>query len=259
MTTLGALLLSSASLFALVASRITGFVVISPFPGQNVSATQRISLVLALAWIGTTFAPGGAAPKSFDLSLAGCALLEVACGLVIGFAFRLVFSAAEVLGSVLGQATGLGSGSVLNPTIEAPDTAIDRVVTLAAMLVALGAGVHRVVLGSLLESFRALPVGSLTAVDAPMLELVGMGVDAFVVGVQLATPVVGIALLIHIALGLISRAAPSLQVFSAGFTLLFTSGLLTIIHGLDDLSAGLAAHFQRVAPSIDQVLTAMHR
>lgn len=258
MTALSTLLLSSASLFALVASRITGFVVVSPFPGQNVGVTQRISLVLALAWIATTFAPAAQVPHALDLSLAGRAVLEIACGLVIGCAFRLVFSAAEVLGAVLGQATGLGSATVLNPTIGAPDTAIDRIVTLAAMLVALGAGVHRVVLGSLLESFRVLPVGSLTAVDATMLELVGMAVDAFAVGVQLATPVVGVALLIHLALGLISRAAPSLQVFSAGFTLLFTSGLLTIIHGMGDMSAGLATHFQRVVPAIDRILTAMH-
>jgi flagellar biosynthesis protein FliR len=258
-TSLAGLFLSSAALFALVATRVAGFVVVSPFPGQNVSATQRMSLVLALAWIATTIAPAEAVPRSLDLRLLGPAVSELGFGLLIGLAFRLVFSAAEILGSILGQATGLGSPSVLNPTIDAPDTAVGRIVALTGMLVALGAGIHRVVIGALLESFRALPVGSAAVLDAPILALVGVGIDAFVVGVRLSTPVVAVALLAHLALALISRAAPSLQVFSVGFTALFAAGILTIVNGLDDMSAGLATHFQRVMPAIDEVLTAMRR
>ncbi|MGD0677179.1 MAG: flagellar biosynthetic protein FliR [Polyangiaceae bacterium] len=259
MTSVAELFFSNAALFALVASRVTGFIVVSPFPGQNVSTTQRISLVVVVSWLASTFAPATAAPRALDLTLAGPAVFEVACGGIIGVAFRLVYATAEVLGGVLGLATGLGTPSVLNPTLEAPDTVIGRIVTLGAMLVALSAGIHRIALGALLESFRALPVGSAMAPDAPMLRLVELWIDSFVVGVQLATPVIGVALLIHVALGVVSRAAPSLQIFSVGFTLLFATGIFTIIRGLDDTVAGLGTHFQRLTPFIDEALTAIRR
>ncbi len=253
------LIMTNAALFALAASRIAGFVVVSPFPGGNVSRTQRVTLVVVLSWVAMAFAPAAAVPRELSLELAGQAMLELGCGIVVGVAFLFVFASAEVLGAVLGQMTGLSSPSVLNPTMDAPETAVGRVVGLCAMLVALSAGVHRVALGGLLESFRALPVGTAAVLGAPILRFVDLGTDAFVVGVRLATPVVGVALLVQLALAMVSRAAPSVQIFSVGFGVLFTSGIVSMLACLDDMTSGLTAHFASLAPFIDQSLAAMRR
>jgi flagellar biosynthetic protein FliR len=254
---LARLIMANAALFALAASRIAGFVVVSPFPGRNVSRTQRVTLVVVLAWVATSFAPLQGAPHDLDLELAGRAALELGCGLVVGIAFYFVFAAAEVLGAVLGQMTGLATPSVLNPTMDAPETAVGRVVGLCAMLVALAAGVHRVALGGLLESFRALPVGTAALLQVPILRFVDLGIDAFVVGVRLSTPVVAVGLLVQLGLALVSRAAPSVQIFSVGFAVLFTSGIVTVLSCLDDMAAGLAAHFTSLSSLIDEALAAM--
>jgi flagellar biosynthesis protein FliR len=259
LSSLQSIFLANAAAFGLVGSRVTGFVVVSPFPGQNVSATQRATVVVAVAWAASAYAPVVGVGTQFDLALAARAALEVACGLVIGVAFRVVFSVAEVVGTVLSHATGLSSPSVLNPTIESSDSILDRIVTLLALLVALAAGMHRVALGALLESFRALPVGLVVSLDAPMLPLVDVAVDAFVAGVRLGIPVVAVALLVQLSLALISRAAPSLQIFSIGFALLFTTGIGTFMAGLDDFISGLVASFSRLAPALDSALTAMRR
>jgi flagellar biosynthetic protein FliR len=256
---LSRLIMANAALFALVATRIAGFVVVSPFPGQNVSRTQRAGLVVVLAWVATSFAPALGAPQEFDLELAARAALELGCGLIVGIAFRLVFAAAEVLGSVLGQMTGLGAPSILNPTLDAVETPVARVVGLCAMLVALAAGVHRVAIGGLLESFRVLPVGTASPLDAPILRFVDLGIDAFVVGVRLSTPVVAVALLVQLALALISRAAPSVQIFSVGFGVLFTSGIVSLLASFDDMAAGLAAHFGSLLLFIDEAVVSMGR
>jgi flagellar biosynthetic protein FliR len=253
------LIVENAALFALAASRIAGFVVVSPFPGQNVSRSQRVTLVVVLAWVAMSFAPSAAAPRELNLELVGRAALELGCGITVGVAFRFVFAAAEVLGGVLGQMTGLSSPSVLNPTIDAPETAVGRIVGLCAMLVALAAGVHRVALSGLLESFRALPIGTAAVLDAPLLRFVDLGIDAFVVGVRLATPVVGVALLVQLALAMVSRAAPSVQIFSVGFGVLFTSSIVGLLASLDDMAAGLTAHFASLAPFIDEALAATRR
>jgi flagellar biosynthetic protein FliR len=253
------LVMANASMFALVASRVTGFVVVSPFPGQNVGKTQRATLVVVLAWVAMSMAPTGGAPREFDLELAGWAALELACGVIVGVAFRFVFAAAEILGSILGQMTGLSSPSVLNPTMDAPETAVGRLVFLCAMLVALGAGVHRIALAGLLESFRVLPVGTVPLLDAPILRFVDLAVDAFAVGVRLSTPVVAVGLIVQIALALVSRAAPSVQIFSVGFGVIFISGVLTILACFDDMAAGLATHFGRLASFVDEALEVMRR
>ncbi len=259
MTSLARILWVDASVFALVASRIAGFVVASPFPGRNVGATQRIGLVVLLTWICTASAPSGAASGALDLELAGRALLEVACGVVIGMVFQFTFAAAEVLGGVLSQASGLASGSVLNPTLDAPETAIGRIVSLGALALALGMGVHRVALAALLGSFRALPVGSPLALEAPVFACAELGVQAFAVGVRLSLPVLAIALLVQVALAMISRAAPTLQIFSVGFTILFSSTLVTLLASLDDVGVGLGSHFGELASVLDVAMTAMRR
>jgi flagellar biosynthetic protein FliR len=248
------LLLANAALFGLSASRIAGFVVVSPFPGKNVGVTQRIGLVVVLSWIVCAFAPGPDG-LGLGLELAWAAIPELCCGLLIGAAFHFVFAGAEVLGGVVGQATGLGSPSVLNPTLDASETPIARILGVTAMLVVLSTGVHRVALAGLLESFRAIPVGSAMALGAPAMRYVELAMESFVVGVRLAMPVVAVALVVHAALAMISRAAPSLQIFSVGFAILFAATGGTLLASLGDVFQGLSGHFSHLAAAIDVVLT----
>lgn len=259
MTPLARLLWVDASVFALVASRIAGFVVASPFPGRNVGVTQRVGLVVVLTWLACGFAPRDGVVSALDLELAGRAVLEVACGLVIGMVFRFTFAAAEILGGALSQATGLSSASVLNPTLDAPETAIERIVSLGALALALAMGAHRVALAALLGSFRAIPVASPLALQAPIFAGAEMGMQAFTLGIRLATPVLAVALLVQIALALISRAAPTLQIFSVGFTILFSSTLATLMASIDDVGVGLGSHFNNLPVVLDAAITAMRR
>lgn len=252
---LSRLLMTHAAQFGLVACRIAGFVVVSPFPGRNVSARARIGLVVVLSWIAASFAPAPA--RGVDFLTA--AIPEVLCGLLMGVAFFFVFAAAEVFGSVLGPLTGLGTASILNPALDAPETPLGRVVGLAAMVVALGMGVHRIALSALLESFRALPVGSSLALEAPLLSLVDVGVSSFVVGVRMATPVVAVALIVNASLAMISRAAPSLQIFSVGLAVLFAATAATLLASAGDALRGLAAYFQTLPAALDATLTALGR
>lgn len=251
-------LMGGAALFALVASRVAGFVVVSPFPGQGIGVTQRVGLVVVLSWVACSFAQATQALPEFGLPLAGGAAVEIGCGVVIGVAFRFVFAAAEALGGLLGLATGLSTPSLFNPALGAQETPISRVVTLAAMLVALGVGAHRIALSALLHSFRSIPVGTTLLFDAPLMTFVDLAIDAFVVGVRLSLPVVAVGLIVHVALAMISRAAPSLQIFSVGLGVLIATTTLTLVTCLSDLVTGLGSHFASLAPALDSVLGAIH-
>jgi flagellar biosynthetic protein FliR len=254
---LEALLLSSSLGFALVVCRIAGFVLTSPFPGAHVSNTQRIALVAVLSWLASGFAPLSAAPRGIGLGLFVHVGVELGIGVVIGVAFRLLFFAGEVLGQVASQAVGLSSPSVLNPTIENEDAIMARIVTLVAMLLVLAVGAHRIALAYLLESFRLLPVGSDIGSRDVALRLIDLAVASFAEGVRIGLPLVGVALVVQLALAMIARAAPALQIFSVGLSVILATGFLTLFVSFGDMGSSLVAYDSSLPARLDEVLGAM--
>jgi flagellar biosynthetic protein FliR len=257
-STLADLVLSRAALFMLVLTRIVGFVATSPFPGANVSNTQKVTLVGALSWIACSFASSEVAPRAIDGHLVVSAIVELGCGILIGLAFRFVLSAADVLGQTVSHSVGLSTAAVLNPSLETQDSALSRIITLFAMLVALGAGAHRVAISYLLESFRAMPVGTNLDFAAPVSVFVDLAGSAVAVGVRLAMPAIAIGLVVQIALALVARAAPSLQIFSIGFAVLVAAGLAAIAASLDRMIGGLLDHLHELGDILDAILGLAH-
>jgi flagellar biosynthetic protein FliR len=93
------------------------------------------------------------------------------------------------------------------------------------------------------------------SLEEPLPRYLDLATTAFVVGVRLAMPVVAVALVVHATMAMISRAAPSLQIFSVGFAVLFAITGVTLLSGLGDVFRGLAEHFGQIASAIDSTLT----
>lgn len=249
------MLLGQAGGYALVASRIAGFVVASPFPGANVSKTQRVGLVCVLTWVATPIASFSHVPQGLSAALAASSMLEIGCGVAIGLTLRFILAAADVAGSALAQASGLSSANMLDPASGTQEPVLGKVMTMLAMLVALSVGAHRVVLAYLLESLRVLPVGSKIAIANAMPLFVTMTSNALLVGVRLALPIVAVSLVLQLTLAMIARAAPSLQIFSVGLALLVLTTLTILVDGIHEISAGMVTELATVGPHLDQLLS----
>lgn len=244
-----------ATTFALSAARVGGFVVASPLPGEHVPQSARLGLALTLAAVVTPLVnlPHGAPP--LDLTLAIPAASEVGIGVLIGLAFRFVLAAAEVLGGSLSHAVGLGMPSIYNPSLGAQDTALGQLTGLFVMLFALSVGAHRVALAYLLESFRALPVGGVVHLSRALPVMVELAGAAIATGTRLAMPVIAVALAVQLALALLARAAPSMQLFSVGFSVLLLTGFATIVASVPSMGRVLAEHLSVLASVLDRLLT----
>jgi flagellar biosynthetic protein FliR len=253
--TLGDLLAPHAALFGLTACRIGACVAMSPFPGNHVAVKQRVALVVVLAWIAGTALP------TTDVALDGRLVLTVAreilVGLMIGATLRFAMLAADVVGAMFAQATGLAVPSVLNPTIESQDSTANRIVGLLAMLVALAVGAHRVLLASLLESFRVIPPGAGAGWQASAVVLVDAAFGSLAFGVRLSMPLVAVTTVVQLALAIVARTAPSLQIFNLGLTMLVVSGFATFLAGQAELTGGLVQQLDSVGNVLDRVLTAL--
>ncbi len=250
----GGMLLVEATLFMLELARITGVVVAAPVPFEPAPRQAKIGLVIMLALV----AHGTPAAEGFDAqnlaSLVGAVVLEFATGVAMGMVVRILVAIAEIAGSNVAPVIGFGAAQVFDPMTGASDSVLVKVYRLFGILLALAAGIHRVIVGTMLLSFRKVPVGSLIRPDlaAPyLLDLVG---ELLEVGVRLALPVLAVLLLVQVALGFVSRAAPAMQIFSIGFAVTFAVGGIVVVMALPDTGQELLTAWERSGAQMERVL-----
>ncbi|MBX3186744.1 MAG: flagellar biosynthetic protein FliR [Labilithrix sp.] len=251
------LAISMAIAFALVATRMSAFVAVSPFPGPLVPTKIKIGLVLLLAASVAPIAPpagvtgpGGAIGPGVVLAT----LAEAATGAAIGFVFRIGMSAAEVVGATLAHAMGLTFASSYDPLHGSNDDPLARILTGAATLGAFAVGAHRVVIGAVIASVRIVPLGSFPDPAALLPGLLTWTSRSIDCGLGLAMPVLTVSLAVQLSLGLVARAAPSLQIFSVGLALMFASGFLVFAVGAGDTLAAVVAHLAEVPSVLERIV-----
>lgn len=226
--------------FALVVTRMAAFVFVSPWPGATATPTARVGLAITLGLAVGPIAPP--ASVGFGPALVLAALGDAATGATIGMVFRIGLSAADVLGTSLAQATGLTLASSYDPSAGTTVDPLSRLTTVIATSVALAVGAHRVVLGTLLASFRIAPPGAFVSVDGSASTMLAWTSTSIECGIRLAVPAIAVALAVQLAIGLATRAAPALQSFGVALPVTLASGLLVLLHGAGSTFAGLAAH-----------------
>lgn len=249
------LLTSRLTLIALAFVRVAALVSIWPLIAQPIPRTVKIAIAIALTLVASPAILTNTPAVPADALLIA-ALREAMIGFAAGFLIRVMLSAAEVVGEATAQATGMGAPSLFNPEMGSQETAIGRIFGLITNLSMLVLGVHRVVILLMLEAFKAVPVGG----DADVVSFVPMLVtqvsSAFEFGVILALPTIGLGLLVQITLALVSRVAPSLQIFNAGFPVMILAGLSTLSLTLPTMVSGLGARVTEVARAFERLLLA---
>jgi flagellar biosynthesis protein FliR len=251
------LLVGQALFFLLLLTRVLGFVLTSPFPGEHMPRHVKVGFGLMLAFFCSTLAAPPATKLVLDASLALPVASELGLGLVIGFAFRLLMSAGDVAGELVGQATGLSSASIFNPMSGAQETPAARILSLLALMLMLASGSHRVVLAYLIDSFVAIPVGSHTDFANSMPAILDLFIESMAVGVRLAMPVIAVSLVVQIGLGMIARIAPTLQIFNMGFAILLVATLMTLFSSLRDIGAVFLQHLGQAPRAFERIFDAL--
>lgn len=210
-------------------TRILGLITAAPlFGNKSVPVRVKVALGVMLAAIMAPTIP--AAPAADPLSLAGFLILlqELLIGLSMGFAMRVIFAAIEMAGEVSSMTMGLGFATFFDPLSQGRSSAVSQFMALVATMAFLAVNAHLVLLEALAESFYTLPISaSPISVGAPY-EMARWGGKIFAAGLQMALPIVAALLITNIALGILTRAAPQLNLFGIGFPITLGVGLLVI-------------------------------
>ncbi|SHG44498.1 flagellar biosynthetic protein FliR [Massilia sp. CF038] len=227
-------------------TRILGMIAAAPLYGNNsVPMSSKIILGVLLALIIAPAIP--ALPAADPMSLAGLLILiqELLIGAAIGFSVRIVFAAVEMAGEVASLTMGLGFASVFDPQTRGRSSAVSQFLALVATMAFLSVNGHLVLLEVLAESFITLPVSATPVSAAAPYELVKWAAVIFNVGLQLCLPIVAALLITNVALGILTRAAPQLNIFGIGFPISLGVGILVISMALPYLSVPLQNLFNQ--------------
>ncbi len=207
--------LSEASLAAwLVAfARVAGWAVFDPLTGR-LPLLLRLGLAAVLA---AALAPGLAGQLIFPFTLQGVLALglEALWGAALALCVWLVFAAATAALAWTGHTATGGLLTLTGEQAGPADAAWRALAGWVAALAFLGAGGHLLVVDALRDSFSAMPAAALPAATdlRALAEAAGW---LFATGVQLALPLLALALLVQLAFGIVARTTPGLDMFSAG-------------------------------------------
>jgi flagellar biosynthetic protein FliR len=242
------------TLYGLPLVRILGLLAADPLLGsERVPVRIRIAMAILLTVV---VAPTLPPPLPVALSgPEGWALVaqQFLIGVTIGFVVRLVFTALEVAGELIGLQMGLGFATFIDPAHNAPVPVVTAFLTTIGFLFFLAVDGHHLVISALIESFHTLPPGRWP--DGQLF----MGVvrtvsDVFVAGLRIALPLVIVLLFTNLALGVMTRASPQINIFAVGFALTVTVGVAMLAVQMTQIDGPLMRLFELLGTRLAELL-----
>lgn len=214
--------------------RIAALIGTSPIIG-DATVPIRVRIGLAL-FVTVVVAPGvPSVPDVALLSGDGFLLIgrQILIGAAMGFSMRLAFAAVEYAGDLIGLQMGLGFALLVDPETRDQTPMIGSLLRYFASLAFLAANGPLMMIAGVADSFQSLPVAVDAAGNAGLFGdwklLVLQGGMVFGLALHMALPVIAALLVTNVALGVMTRAAPQLNLFSIGFPITISVGLIVLI------------------------------
>ena len=193
--------------------------------------------VAAAAAMAIVVAPFAQVPSGLSLGSAlGLSLVvqQVAVGLALGFAARLLFAVFETAGEIIGLQMGLSFAGFFNPQ-GGSQSAVGSWLNTLALLLFLSLNAHLLLVEALVATFESFPISAQPFETLAQLRLERLGADMFRLALTLALPATLLMLFVNLVLGFASRVAPQMSIFAVGFPITLLAGLLLLALGTGQL------------------------
>lgn len=217
-----------AAVFLLMLTRCSGIFMIAPFFGSlNIPVTIRAAAAFSFTLVLFPVVDGlgtVAAPPSV-WAFAGSVLAELFIGWLIGFVAYVCFSAIHMAGKVMDMQVGFAVVNVMDPTSGQQIPLIGSLLYNLGIIVFLVTNGHHVIITALAESFRMVPLAAMQPNLSLTMLLVDFTNGIFVTGMKIAMPVTFAILLVNVALGILARTMPQMNIFVVGIPLQLMVGV----------------------------------
>lgn len=209
--------------------RIAAMLMVAPiFSIRQVSPRFRILLAVMITWLVQPLLPPAPVVPLFGPEGFMIFLQQLGIGIALGFLLQMAFNALILGGQVMAFSMGLGFANMVDPTNGVQVPVVSQFWLIMAMLAFVMMNGHLVLISALVDSFTILPVAAVGLGTAGVWELLNWATRMFAAGVVIALPVIASLLLINIGMGVVTRAAPQLNIFAVGFPITLMMGFLLI-------------------------------
>ena len=196
------------------------------FSSRAFPARARIALAFLIAFAAQPSLPNSPLINLNGSEAWGAVMQQVGIGLTIGFVVRLVFAAFELAGEIVGFQMGLNFASFFDPTFNTQSSAAARFFGYMASLLFVVVNGHLMVLMAVIRSFEVFPVNQNFLEALSLMKLYSLGGELFASGFWIALPIVGMLMFTNLALGIVSRVAPQMNIYAVGFPITLAVGLI---------------------------------
>ncbi len=235
--------------------RIGAFLMVMPLIGGSfVPAKFRLLLAVVLTAVLAPVVP--TMPNLDVLSVAGLVMVaqEIAIGVAMGFLVQLVFDGVVLSGQVIGMSMGLGFAVFLDRARGVNIPVLGQLFLLLGMLVFLSLNGHLALVQLLAESFHTLPVAQAGLTQAMLESLLIWTGQMFVYAMKIALPAITAILIVNLSFGVMSRAAPTLNLFAVGFPVAMLLGFAVIFLSMGVLVENVSIFIERALTALSQLL-----
>jgi len=227
----------AATAFVLTILRVGGLLLVAPaWSAKSVPMKLRSALIIVFAVLLMPAATANANLPTLRITPAAF-LTESIIGFVLGLAAATIVAAAEFAGELITTSSGLSGAAIFDPINNTQSSLLSSFMQLLALVLLVIGGGHLIMLRAVAASFQAMPLGAAVNIGAGMGAFVPTAKVIFVSGLQFASPVIAAVFVTNLALAVLGRAAPQLQIMSLAFPLQIGVGLMTFAG-----SVALVAH-----------------
>lgn len=229
--------------FLLVMRALSLFMTMPLFSTRAVPTLSRLGLALFVALVLLPLQTRHVPELPTELfAYLGLVVREILVGVVMGFGTTLVFASIQIAGQIIGLQLGLNIATVLDPLNAGQQVSfMDQFYSVLAALIFLAIDGHHGLLLALQQSFELLPPGTFGPQGGTLEVMVALTMELFRVALRLALPVLGTLMLVDLAMALLSRVVPQMNVFFVGLPFKLGLGLWIAALSLP-LVLGSAAH-----------------
>ena len=244
--------------FMLASLRIGAFLVVSPIFGSTAIPVQV--RVIAGAFLAVMVMGYSQVPdiESFsELRIIGVIITELLIGIAAGLILTIWFSAAVLAGEKIATSAGLGYAAQIDPNSGGQTPVVSQMLSLFMIILFLGVNGHLVVLRTMLESYSYLPIGAMPAWGAFIKGGISAASAMFVAASIIMLPIAFVMLLINLAVGVITRSSPQLNLFSFAFPMSLLAIFILFYLSVDSMSHALKDLGISAMESLHLVMEAM--
>jgi len=217
--------------------RVSAVVMTAPIFGAKTVPTRiKLLVSLVLTSVVIPLLPAMPAVDVFSLQGLYVSVNQILIGIAIGFTTQLVFGAIIMAGQIVSMQMGLGFSVMVDPQNGSQAPVLSQFYIIFVVLVYLSLNGHLVLVQIMVDSFETLPIGVTGLSSASIWDIVNWGEYIFSGGIAIAIPAIASLLVVNLSFGIMTRAAPQLNIFAIGFPITMILGFTLILLTIANIS-----------------------